>query len=114
MCGIAGYIADVAPEALSQTVATMNQSLARRGPDSEGINLWPGAALGQRRLAILDLSDAGRQPMLSDDGSIGVVFNGCIYNFHEIRRELESFGRRFKSNCDTEVLVHGYQQWGAD
>src|SRR3954453_4268196 len=114
MCGIAGYIADAAPETLSRTVATMNESLARRGPDSEGVNVWTGAALGQRRLAILDLSDAGKQPMLSEDGSIGVVFNGCIYNFHEIRRDLEALGCHFKSNCDTEVLVHGYQKWGAE
>ena len=114
MCGIAGYIADVSPAKLSSTVAAMNRSLARRGPDSEGLEVWTGAALGQRRLAILDLSDAGKQPMLSDDEQVGVVFNGCIYNFQDLRKQLESLGCRFRSNCDTEVLVHGYQQWGVD
>ncbi len=92
----------------------MVSALARRGPDSEGIELWPGAGLGQRRLAILDLSDAGKQPMLSDDGEIGIVFNGCIYNFWEIKEELEKLGHRFRSRCDTEVLLRGYQQWGID
>jgi len=92
----------------------MVTSLAGRGPDSEGIEEWDGAVLGHRRLAILDLSDAGRQPMLSDDGQTGIVFNGCIYNFHDIRAELESHGHRFRSNCDTEVLVRGYEHWGID
>jgi asparagine synthase (glutamine-hydrolysing) len=92
----------------------MVQSLARRGPDSEGTHAWPGAALGHRRLAIIDLSPAGRQPMLSDDGQIGVTFNGCIYNFLEIKSELEHCGHSFRSRCDTEVLIRGYEQWGID
>jgi asparagine synthase (glutamine-hydrolysing) len=92
----------------------MVHSLARRGPDSEGVSTWPGVALGHRRLAILDLSAAGHQPMLSDDGEVGIVFNGCIYNFLDIRKELEGRGHRFRSNCDTEVLVRGYQEWGID
>lgn len=75
---------------------------------------WPSATLGHRRLAIFDLSDMGRQPMLSPDGSVGVVFNGAIYNFQELRRELATRGFRFKSNTDTEVLVHGYREWGID
>lgn len=70
--------------------------------------------MGHRRLAIFDLSDMGRQPMLSPDGSAGVVFNGAIYNFQELRRELATRGFRFKSNTDTEVLVHGYKEWGID
>ena len=96
------------------TVRKMVDSLARRGPDSEGISTWPGAILGHRRLAILDLSEAGRQPMLSDDGHVGIVFNGCIYNFQEIRRELEGCGHHFRSQCDTEVLLRGYLEWGID
>jgi asparagine synthase (glutamine-hydrolysing) len=92
----------------------MMASMARRGPDSEGLELWPGAALGHRRLAILDLSAAGHQPMLSEDGETGVVFNGCIYNFLELREELIALGCRFRSNTDTEVLVHGYERWGID
>jgi len=86
--------------------------LARRGPDAEGLHEWPGVGFGHRRLAILDLSPAGAQPMLSSDGAIGVVFNGCIYNFLEIRTELEQRGHRFKSQCDTEVLIAGYREWG--
>lgn len=93
----------------------MTNALARRGPDSEGFHGWPGGAhFGHRRLAILDLSDAGRQPMLNDSGDIGIVFNGCIYNFQELRHELEQRGQRFRSHCDTEVLVRGYEEWGID
>jgi asparagine synthase (glutamine-hydrolysing) len=113
MCGIAGYVSPN-DRGVCDAVRTMIQHLARRGPDSEGIETWPGVALGHRRLAILDLSPAGRQPMLSDDGQVGVVFNGCIYNFLELRGELERRGQRFRSNCDTEVLVRGYREWGID
>jgi asparagine synthase (glutamine-hydrolysing) len=92
----------------------MMEALARRGPDSEGFEAWPGVGLGHRRLSILDLSAAGHQPMLSDDRNAGVVFNGCIYNFQELRAELEQHGHRFRSHCDTEVLVTGYLHWGID
>jgi asparagine synthase (glutamine-hydrolysing) len=92
----------------------MVASLARRGPDGEGIETWPGAILAHRRLAIFDLSDAGRQPMLSPDGKVGVVFNGAIYNFRELRRALEARGYAFRSQTDTEVLVHGFVEWGVD
>jgi asparagine synthase (glutamine-hydrolysing) len=78
------------------------------------MELWPEAALGHRRLSILDLSEAGKQPMISEDGQIGLVFNGCIYNFQEIRKELESYDYHFRSHTDTEVLLHGYRQWGID
>jgi asparagine synthase (glutamine-hydrolysing) len=88
--------------------------LARRGPDAVGIHSWPGVGFGHRRLAILDLSPAGAQPMLSSDGDVGVVFNGCIYNFQEIRHELELKGHVFHSRCDTEVLIEGYREWGAE
>jgi len=92
----------------------MMEALALRGPDSEGFAEWPGVALGHRRLAILDLSAAGHQPMLSEDGQIGLVFNGCIYNFQELRIDLERQGYRFRSHTDTEVLLHGYAAWGID
>lgn len=92
----------------------MTGAMERRGPDAEGLHAWDGAVFGHRRLSIIDLSEAGSQPMLSADGNVGVVFNGCIYNFLDLRRELESCGYRFRSQCDTEVLVHGYQQWGMD
>jgi asparagine synthase (glutamine-hydrolysing) len=92
----------------------MVQALRRRGPDSEGIESWPGAVLGHRRLSILDLSEAGRQPMLSRDGNTGLVFNGCVYNFQELRAELEKSGREFRSHTDTEVLLEGYAEWGVE
>jgi asparagine synthase (glutamine-hydrolysing) len=92
----------------------MMAAMPRRGPDSEGLATWPGAILGHKRLAILDLSPSGHQPMLSEDGNTGIVFNGCIYNFREIRAELEGLGRKFHSQCDTEVLWRGYREWGVD
>ena len=114
MCGIAGYVTGRRPEGVTAVIANMMATLARRGPDSEGMAEWPGVVLGHRRLAILDLSAAGHQPMLSEDGRVGLVFNGCIYNFHEIRDELEQRHHRFRSQCDTEVLLRGYLEWGID
>jgi asparagine synthase (glutamine-hydrolysing) len=90
----------------------MMDSLARRGPDSEGIASWGEAVLGHRRLAIFDLSEAGNQPMRSDDGKLGVVFNGSIYNYRALRQELIDRGHQFHSRTDTEVLLHGYKEWG--
>jgi asparagine synthase (glutamine-hydrolysing) len=92
----------------------MTSALARRGPDAEGIEQWPNVTLGHRRLSIFDLSEAGRQPMLLPDRSVGVVFNGAIYNFIPLRRELESAGYVFHSRTDTEVLLHGYAHWDID
>lgn len=92
----------------------MTCALARRGPDGEGVEVWGEAVLGHRRLAIFDLSEAGRQPMLSEDRAVGVVFNGAIYNFRELRADLERRGCAFKSRTDTEVLIHGYREWGID
>lgn len=114
MCGIAGFASVRESHHGTEAVRSMVSALARRGPDSEGLERWPRAVLGHRRLAIIDLSDAGRQPMLSEDGRIGLVFNGCIYNFQELRTELEKSGRRFRSNTDTEVLLQGYEEWGID
>src|ERR1700693_3772145 len=107
MCGIAGFVAPRRPDRVAPATQVMMAALARRGPDSEGLHTWPGVALGHRRLAILDLSPAGHQPMLSDDGQVGLVFNGCIYNFLELRKDLEQRGHRFRSNSDTEVLLRG-------
>ena len=114
MCGIAGHVAPGRPGAAETSVTIMVDALARRGPDSKGQARWSEAVLGHRRLAILDLSEAGHQPMLSDDAQIGLVFNGCIYNFIELRNELETRGVRFRSHCDTEVLLRGYLEWGID
>ena len=116
MCGIAGLvIAQNTRAAADEAVARMIRALARRGPDGEGVERWPsGGTLAHRRLAIFDLSEAGRQPMLSKDGSVGIVFNGAIYNFRELRAELEARGYAFSSQTDTEVLVEGYREWGID
>lgn len=114
MCGIAGFVSTEKIDNAEQRVAAMVQSLARRGPDGAGVENWHRAALGHRRLSIFDLSEAGRQPMTSPDGIVGVVFNGAIYNFRELRVELEARGYSFRSNTDTEVLIHGYRAWGLD
>ena len=114
MCGIAGQAGFQDRERAIQDVQRMTHSLERRGPDGEGIEVWPEVVLGHRRLAIIDLSETGRQPMLNVDGSIGVTFNGEIYNYIELRDELISLGRRFRSSSDTEVLIQGFQEWGMD
>ena len=114
MCGIAGFVAPGKLEVAERSTRIMVSALHRRGPDGQGIEKWPDAVLGHRRLAILDLSEAGHQPMVTADGTTGLVFNGCIYNFLELRAELESSGFTFKSHCDTEVLLHGYRAWGID
>ena len=114
MCGIAGLVGlDEQTEAVS-AVRVMVGELARRGPDGEGVEAWEAAVLGHRRLSIFDLSEAGRQPMLSPDRAVGVVFNGAIYNFWELRADLRERGYEFRSRTDTEVLVHGYREWGID
>ncbi|MCK6473362.1 MAG: asparagine synthase (glutamine-hydrolyzing) [Planctomycetes bacterium] len=88
--------------------------LAHRGPDGEGLWHDTHCALGFRRLKVIDLSPAGDQPMANEDGTLRVVFNGEIYNFRELRAELEKSGHAFRSKSDTEVLLHGYEQWGID
>src|SRR5512138_573048 len=103
MCGIAGLVACPDPARARQTVAQMTHDLKRRGPDAEGLECWPSAVLGHRRLSIFDLSDAGRQPMTSTDRSVAVVFNGAIYNFRDLRLELVAAGYSFHSQTDTEV-----------
>jgi asparagine synthase (glutamine-hydrolysing) len=114
MCGIAGIAGSMDSAQARAAVTSMLQKLLRRGPDAEGIQSWPDAVLGHRRLSIYDLSAAGRQPMTLSDGSTSVVLNGAIYNFLELRRELEHLGCVFRSRTDTEVLLHGYQAWGID
>lgn len=112
MCGIAGFAGEANRYSADQYVSRMLKTMERRGPDDEGKKSWPKATLGHRRLAIFDLSSAGKQPMLSDDRQIGVVFNGAIYNFRDLRARLERSGHRFRSETDTEVLIHGYREWG--
>ncbi|HEX7295321.1 MAG TPA: asparagine synthase (glutamine-hydrolyzing) [Pyrinomonadaceae bacterium] len=114
MCGIAGLAGVTDPGTAEYRVRQMTLTLARRGPDGEGVKSWGSAVLGHRRLAIFDLSESGAQPMVSPDSSVGIVFNGAIYNFRELRSELETHGYKFKSHTDTEVLLHGYDFWGLD
>lgn len=112
MCGIAGFVGQGSVEDLKR----MTGALMHRGPDEEGlwVDAGKGAYLGHRRLSIIDVA-GGRQPMWTRDGGLGIVFNGEIYNFAELRRELEALGHRFESDhSDTEVLLHGYRQWGRD
>ncbi len=114
MCGIAGVVGLVDFDAAIFAVRQMTDALARRGPDGEGITVCGAAVLGHRRLAVFDLTQAGAQPMRSIDGSVNVVFNGAIYNFRSLRKELTREGFSFSSQTDTEVLVHGYIAWGID
>src|SRR3974377_486694 len=114
MCGISGLVGSSDRGYARDCVRRMNAALARRGPASEGIDSWDLAPLGQRRLSIFDLSDAGRQPMVSEDRRVGLVFNGAIYNFWELRAELEARGCGFASRTDTEVPLPGYREWGLD
>ncbi len=114
MCGIAGIAGFDDQRAAQDAVGLMTCALARRGPDGEGLEAWPACVLGHRRLAIFDLSAAGRQPMLAADQRIGVTFNGAIYNFRELRAELAARGYNFHSQTDTEVLIQGYRAWGID
>ena len=114
MCGIAGVLyADRHRPPASPVLRTMAARLAHRGPDGEGIWTQPGIGLIHRRLSIIDLA-TGDQPMANEDGSIHVVFNGEIYNFHELRRWLESRGHRFRTHSDTEVIVHLYEEAGPE
>jgi len=112
MCGIAGGVSSVSNPRLSAAVGPMTRALQHRGPDEEGIWANEFCALGNRRLAIIDLSPAGRQPLSNESSSVWVTFNGEIYNFQALREELEGFGHRFRTGTDTEVIVHAYEQWG--
>jgi asparagine synthase (glutamine-hydrolysing) len=112
MCGICGVVALGRP-AERETVAAMARELDHRGPDGRGSFADDaGVALGFRRLAIIDLSDAGNQPFASDDGALQLLHNGEIYDYRELRGELESHGHRFRSATDTEVVLRAYEQWG--
>lgn len=112
MCGIVGIVAAPGRPLPSLDIGrAMNAAIAHRGPDDDGFYRDEQALLGMRRLAIIDLA-GGHQPMASIDGSVQVVFNGEIYNYRELRRELEGLGQCFTTQSDTEVVVHGYAQWG--
>ena len=112
MCGIAGLIDPRGGLIDRELLGRMTSALARRGPDGQHSWVAPGVGLGHSRLKVMDPSDAARQPLGSEDGQVQVVFNGEIYNFADLRAELRGHGHRFASRSDTEVLVHGYEQWG--
>src|SRR5262249_47324569 len=129
MCGLAGMLSTRADSEIGVEVETMTDALEHRGPD--GFGFWRLAGeqaglctrdalrdpadvvLGHRRLSIVDLA-GGDQPMLNDDGTVCVVYNGEIYNHPELRRELEQRGHRYRTTCDTETLVHGWEEWRED
>ena len=114
MCGIAGILcADGAPVARAD-IAAMVAALAHRGPDGCGIRIEGPVAFGHRRLAVIDPSPAADQPMVGAKDAVWLVFNGEIYDFHTLRRELERPGRQFRTRCDTEVILEAYLAWGDD
>ena len=112
MCGLAGIVALDGRSPDRGRVRAMADALAHRGPDGEGFYDEGPAAFGHRRLAVIDLSEDGRQPMTDTTARFTVVYNGEIYNHVELRRRLEAEGARFRSRCDTEVVVEGYARWG--
>ena len=114
MCGIAGILQLDGAAPSKDVLVKMTRTLSHRGPDGEGFYLDGAVGLGHRRLSIIDLSDAGKQPMGNEDGSIWITFNGEIYNFLNIRTVLESRGHQFTSHTDSEVIVHAYEEWGVD
>jgi asparagine synthase (glutamine-hydrolysing) len=112
MCGIAGMV-DMRGERIPDRglLERMTDTLQHRGPDGSGLHIEAGVGLGHRRLAIIDL-EGGRQPLPNEDGSVLVTFNGEIYNFQELARELTAAGHRFATHSDTEVIVHAWEEWG--
>ena len=115
MCGIAGLIRHhgLAPDDVP-AVARMTEAQVHRGPCGSGIHSDGRVALGHRRLSIIDVSDAGAQPMSNEDGSLWLTYNGELYNHPDLRSQLTSRGHQFRSRTDTELIVHGYEEWGAE
>ncbi len=113
MCGIAGFIRGQRDLARSEDIRRMTQAIVHRGPDEEGVYAEGNVGLGMRRLSIIDLT-SGSQPIHNEDRSVWIVFNGEIYNFPELRKELESRGHHFYTHSDTEVIVHLYEEMGPD
>ena len=115
MCGIAGFYGATGMQADHRLVVErMVDSIRHRGPDSHGVYVDSGVGLGHARLSIIDLSPTGHQPMSNEDGSLWITFNGEIFNYIELRRELEAKGCRFRSTSDTETILHSYSEKGTD
>ena len=114
MCGIAGQLNFERREPVDrETIVRMARSIAHRGPDDEGFFIAGAVGLGFRRLSIIDLA-GGHQPMSDAEETVWVIFNGEIYNYRELRAELQNKGHQFRTNSDTEVIIHGYKEWGLD
>src|SRR3954465_6262986 len=113
MCGLSGEITFDGSLADTGAVDRMVCALVPRGPDGQGAWSAGRVAFGHRRLSVIDLSPAGAQPMVDDELGLTAVFNGCIYDYKELRAELEGHGYRFFSTSDTEVILKGYHHWGA-
>ncbi len=114
MCGIVGIVDVVGARAIDRDlVSRLNEVQHHRGPDEVGLHVEPGVGLGHRRLSIIDLS-TGQQPLFNEDGSVVVVYNGEIYNYRELIRELSALGHVFRTKSDTEAIVHAWEQWGED
>lgn len=112
MCGIAGIVDIKSRRPIDRALLTrMTDSLIHRGPDDSGLHVTPGVGLGHRRLSIIDLS-GGQQPLYNEDRSIVTVYNGEIYNFQELAEQLIAAGHHFRTRCDTEVIVHAWEEWG--
>tara|TARA_R110002073_G_scaffold187005_3_gene345660 strand:- start:422 stop:2356 length:1935 start_codon:yes stop_codon:yes gene_type:complete len=112
MCGIVGQFDLRGKKEIDrQLLSRMNQTQLHRGPDEGEIYTEPGIGFGHRRLSIMDVS-SGQQPLFNEDGSVVVVFNGEIYNFQELAKELNKLGHKFQTHCDTEVIVHAWEEWG--
>ena len=113
MCGITGIYSFKGGNGIDQSLLrSMTKVLSYRGPDSEGYYTDSYVGLGHRRLSIIDLSEKGKQPMCNENGDIWIVFNGEIYNFMDLREDLEKRGHKFRSNTDTEVMIHAYEEYG--
>jgi asparagine synthase (glutamine-hydrolysing) len=116
MCGIAGIL-DLRSRVVADAegeIEAMAEAIRHRGPDDAGHFVGDGVALANRRLAIIDVSRAGHQPMANEDGSLVIVYNGELYNFPDLMADLKARGHRFKSRTDTEVVLHAYEEWGDD
>jgi len=114
MCGIVGIFNTNGAPVSPVILRNMTDVISHRGPDGEGFYIDSFVGLGHRRLAILDLTPAGHQPMITEDGSVSITYNGEVYNFREIRAELEALGYKFRSNTDTETVLNAFHKWGTE
>ena len=113
MCGIVGIVNLDRSAVQRELLARMNEAIFHRGPDEEGTYLKEHVGLAMRRLAIIDLA-GGQQPIANEDRTAWIVYNGEIYNYRELKKRLEDLGHTFRTDCDTEAVVHAYEQYGAD